>query len=246
MVWIENCGQTLGFWACRRDRRRCGQQVCAAGRFCIIFFYRRDGRNEGFMPDLTGWNRLISATADTPVPSSAELRHVRGVLMSLGRSCWFPLPQFPGNRRVWICAVIALTPLILVPASGQDGPPLGDRASVAAPAGSAAEASSAAAQKTAPAAKAGDEKAETSPKAQASAKAADPAAEPSENAGDPPKADAPKLTGVAAECADLLNLAKTLKTEVDKTTQDVLSVAVVRDANKIERMAHKMRDDRKH
>ncbi len=143
--------------------------------------------------------------------------------------------------------MIALTPLILVPASGQDGPPLGYKASVAAaPAGSAAQASSAAAQKTAPAAKAGDKKAEISPKAQASAKAADPAADPRENAGDPPKADAPKLTGVAAECADLLNLAKTLKTDVDKTTQDVLSVAVVRDANKIEQMAHKMRDDRKH
>jgi len=218
--------------------------VRAAGGFCISFFYRRDGRNEGFMPDLTGWTRLVSATADTPVPSSAELRHVRGVLMSLGRSCWFPLPQFPGNRRVWLCAVIALTPLILVPASGQDGPPLGYRASVAAaaPAGSAAQASSAAAQKTAPAANAGDEKAEISPKAQPSTKAGDP----SENAGDPPKANAPKLTGVAAECADLLNLAKTLKTEVDKTTQDVLSIAVVRDANKIEQMAHKMRDDRKH
>lgn len=55
------------------------------------------------------------------------------------------------------------------------------------------------------------------------------------------------LTGqqklVAGECADLLKLATGLKAEVDKTTKDTLSIAVVRDAGAIEQLAHKMRDE---
>ena len=60
------------------------------------------------------------------------------------------------------------------------------------------------------------------------------------------KVDPVPLTGVAAQCADLLDLAKALKTEVDKTTKDVLSIAVVRDSGQIEQMAHKMRESHKH
>ncbi len=46
---------------------------------------------------------------------------------------------------------------------------------------------------------------------------------------------------VASECADLLKMATDLKTEVDKTTKDTLSVSVIRKAGEIERLAHKVR-----
>jgi hypothetical protein len=46
---------------------------------------------------------------------------------------------------------------------------------------------------------------------------------------------------VARQCADLLKMAAELKTEVDKTTKDTLSVAVVRKAGEIEQFAHKVR-----
>jgi hypothetical protein len=46
---------------------------------------------------------------------------------------------------------------------------------------------------------------------------------------------------IASECADLLKMATALKSEVDKTTKDTLSVTVVRKANEIEQLAHKAR-----
>lgn len=46
---------------------------------------------------------------------------------------------------------------------------------------------------------------------------------------------------VAVQSANLLKLAYILKTEVDKTTKDTLSVTVVRQAAEIEQMARKMR-----
>ena len=46
---------------------------------------------------------------------------------------------------------------------------------------------------------------------------------------------------VASECANLLKMATDLKTEVDKTTKDTLSVTVVRKAGEIEQLAHKVR-----
>lgn len=46
---------------------------------------------------------------------------------------------------------------------------------------------------------------------------------------------------VAVDTATLMKLANTLKSEVDKTTKDTLSVTVVREASKIEQLAHKMR-----
>jgi len=53
-------------------------------------------------------------------------------------------------------------------------------------------------------------------------------------------ADTPR-SGVAGDCADLLKMATDLKTEVDKTTRDTLSVAVVRKAGEIEQLARKVR-----
>lgn len=73
-------------------------------------------------------------------------------------------------------------------------------------------------------------------KAQASqANATSTTQKPTESATKP---DGPP---VARECADLLEMATELKTEVDKTTKDTLSVAVVRKAGEIEQFAHKVR-----
>jgi len=46
---------------------------------------------------------------------------------------------------------------------------------------------------------------------------------------------------IVDETANLLKLANTLKADVDKTTQDTLSLAVIREAGEIEKLAHKMR-----
>lgn len=48
-------------------------------------------------------------------------------------------------------------------------------------------------------------------------------------------------SGVAGECADLLKMATDLKTEIDKSTKDTLSVTVVRKAGQIEDLARKVR-----
>ena len=51
----------------------------------------------------------------------------------------------------------------------------------------------------------------------------------------------PNETEIAKQCADLLKMATELKTEVDKTNMDTLSVPVVRKAGEIEQLAHKVR-----
>jgi len=51
----------------------------------------------------------------------------------------------------------------------------------------------------------------------------------------------PNETEIAKQCADLLKMATELKTEVDKTNMDTLSVPVVRTAGEIEQLAHKVR-----
>lgn len=45
------------------------------------------------------------------------------------------------------------------------------------------------------------------------------------------------------ECANLMQMANDLKAAVDKSTKDMLSVAVVRKANDIESLAHHVKDD---
>ena len=63
-------------------------------------------------------------------------------------------------------------------------------------------------------------------------------------AGKPPEAPltaGPPPRQIAAESADLLKMATALKSEVDKTTKDQLSVTVVRKASEIEQLAHKAR-----
>jgi hypothetical protein len=54
-------------------------------------------------------------------------------------------------------------------------------------------------------------------------------------------ADEAQKQEIASECADLLKMATDLKSAVDKTTRDTLSVTVVRKAGEIEQLAHKVR-----
>jgi hypothetical protein len=54
-------------------------------------------------------------------------------------------------------------------------------------------------------------------------------------------ADQTQKQEIASECADLLKMATDLKSAVDKTTKDTLSVTVVRKAGAIEQLAHKVR-----
>lgn len=51
----------------------------------------------------------------------------------------------------------------------------------------------------------------------------------------------PPADSLAGESTQLLRLATELKAEIDKTNKDVLSIAVIRKADAIERMAHGMR-----
>src|SRR5580692_11266615 len=54
-------------------------------------------------------------------------------------------------------------------------------------------------------------------------------------------ADETQKQEITSECADLLKMATDLKSAVDKTTKDTLSVTVVRKAGAIEQLAHKVR-----
>ena len=56
----------------------------------------------------------------------------------------------------------------------------------------------------------------------------------------PPPAD-PRQREIFDDSADLLKLATSLKAEVDKSTPDQLSLAVIRQADEIEKLARKMR-----
>lgn len=51
----------------------------------------------------------------------------------------------------------------------------------------------------------------------------------------------PPKKQIALDSANLLKMAKDLKANMDKTTPDTLSVAVIRQAEEIEKLAHKMR-----
>ena len=56
----------------------------------------------------------------------------------------------------------------------------------------------------------------------------------------PPPAD-PQQKQIYDDGASLLKLATTLKAEVDKTSADTLSLTVIRRADEIEKLAHRMR-----
>ncbi len=77
---------------------------------------------------------------------------------------------------------------------------------------------------------------------------ASPHAEPESNQASAPSGNSaqaeksaidPEKQNLVNECEQLLKLATALKTEVDKTTKDTLSIKVVRQAGEIEQLAHK-------
>lgn len=76
----------------------------------------------------------------------------------------------------------------------------------------------------------------TVPASDGAATIGEPAKQPAESAA----ADLQKQE-IANECANLLQMATALKSEVDRTTKDQLSVTVVRKAGEIEQLAHKVR-----
>ena len=53
----------------------------------------------------------------------------------------------------------------------------------------------------------------------------------------------PRQNQIVDDTANLLKLANSLKAEVDKTNQDTMSVAVIRKAGEIEKLAHKDEDE---
>ena len=58
-------------------------------------------------------------------------------------------------------------------------------------------------------------------------------------------APADRKKQIAEDSAKLLKLATALKTEVDKTTLDTLSLTVIRKADEIEKLAHSIREKMK-
>lgn len=157
------------------------------------------------------------------------------------------------NRVMWlgICAAMAagIAPLPVC-AQGPSG-----AAAAAAGAGAAASAAAPAPAPKKDAAAAATDAAAMGNSAVAPPPAAHPAPPPAntEEAANgnapPPAAEAPEPVitgtlpkGVAAQCANLLHMATNLKAAVDRTTKDVLSVAVIRDADQIAQTARKMRE----
>lgn len=169
--------------------------------------------------------------------------------MRIGRICRLRLSSRFNNPAIWLGIFAFASGVMLGPALAQ-GPP----GAVAAAAGAAAAATVAApapaVKKTAASAAIAAAEMGNSAVAQVKANGAITPA-PTEEAtnGTPaagpvsPAASAPApLIGVAAQCASLLKMATDLKAEVAKTTKDVLSVAVIRDAGQIEETAKKMRE----
>ncbi|WP_263355320.1 hypothetical protein [Acidicapsa acidisoli] len=58
-------------------------------------------------------------------------------------------------------------------------------------------------------------------------------------------ADQQRKDQLAADTAKLLQLANELKAEMDKSTKDTLSLSVVKKAEQVEKLAHKVRDEMK-
>ncbi len=162
----------------------------------------------------------------------------------------FCLAGFLQNRAIWLVAFAITISVSVAPALAQEPPGAAAAAAGAAVAASASAPASPAYKRAQSAAAEGaqvGDNALTSPESNAAPPAT---TEVAANGTTSPEgaekqnkvAPGPPLTGVAAQCADLLKLATDLKTEVDKTTKDELSVSVVRDAGQIEELAKKMRE----
>jgi hypothetical protein len=126
----------------------------------------------------------------------------------------------PRMRTLWMCVLACLAIAAFAPVAGQgmlqSTPPSPPDATHAPPA-----------------------KAPVVPDARSNSKEA-PAAQ--QNA---PASNEDGKKQIADESARLLKLATDLKTEVDKTTMDTLSLAVIRKAGELERLAHEVKDKSK-
>jgi hypothetical protein len=70
----------------------------------------------------------------------------------------------------------------------------------------------------------------------------------SEATGDtskPPTPQTPQQKQLAEDTAKLLTLANELKAELDKSSKDTLSLTVIKKAEQVEKLAHKVRDEMK-
>lgn len=171
--------------------------------------------------------------------------------MRIGRICRLRQSSRFNNPAVWFGVVALVSGAMLGQALAQ-GPP----GAVAAASGAAAAATAAAfapaPKKTAASAAIAAAEMGNSAVVQVKANdaitpaAADEATNSATAASGPApqavSAPSPALNGVAAQCANLLKMATDLKAEVAKTSKDVLSVAVIRDAGQIEETAKKMRE----
>jgi len=185
------------------------------------------------MMNLLVWNTLFSATA-APHTSSADFRPAWESSMRIGRICRPRFPSHSKNQAIRLGVFAVAAGLVLVPTLAQG--PLGASAAAA---GAAAAASSAA---PAPKKSAASAAAQTSTNSGNTPPQTEEAQIGAVSGGlGSPAAPAPPLKGVAAQCANLLKMATDLKSEVDKTTKDVLSLSVVREAGQIEETAKKMR-----
>src|SRR6185437_1357152 len=163
------------------------------------------------MMKLPIWNTLFPATA-VPRPSSADFRPAWESSMRIGRICWYRFSLHFKNPATTFGVLAVAAGLVLAPALAQAPP-----GAVAAAAGAAAAAAGAvaAASSAAPAPK----KSAASAAAQASMNNADtpPPTEEAHNGSlsgglGSPAVPAPPLSGVAAQCANLLKMATDLKT----------------------------------
>jgi hypothetical protein len=74
---------------------------------------------------------------------------------------------------------------------------------------------------------------------------APPTAETTANTSRPTTPQTPQQKQLADDTAKLLTLANELKAELDKSTKDTLSLGVIKKAEQVEKLAHKVRDEMK-
>jgi hypothetical protein len=72
-----------------------------------------------------------------------------------------------------------------------------------------------------------------------------PATVAAADASKPTTPQTPQQKQLADDTAKLLTLANELKAELDKSSKDTLSVSVIKKAEQVEKLAHKVRDEMK-
>jgi hypothetical protein len=72
-----------------------------------------------------------------------------------------------------------------------------------------------------------------------------PASATASTTADTSKPTTPQQKQLADDTAKLLTLANELKAELDKSSKDTLSLSVIKKAEQVEKLAHKVRDEMK-